>query len=150
MMSPEGRVYECHYDHKMDPKYRVAIPVAFRPEGEEPVRLQVSKEHEERVIKVFTLAAFEDKFRRIEESNLTQGKKASLAGALRMTSKQVPISNQGKLTVPKDWAEDIGLTAEGPVKVAGRDSYFILCSDDGFRRIVEADMNMDDEELGVL
>ena len=47
-------------------------------------------------------------------------------------------------------AESIGLVADGPVKVAGRASYFILCSDESFRRIVEGDMNMDDEGLGVL
>lgn len=149
-MSPAGRVYECHYDYKMDPKFRVSIPVAFRPEGDEPVRLQASKVYEERVIKIFSLAAFEDKFRKINESDLPPGKKEQMAGALRMTSKQVSISTQGKLSVPKDWAESIGLVADGPVKVAGRDSYFILCSEESFRRIVEGDMNMDDEGLGVL
>ena len=149
-MSAQGKVYESHYDYKMDPKYRVSIPVAFRPEGDEPVRLQVSKEHEEQVIKIFSVAAFEDKFRQIAESNLTPAKKTKLAGALRMTSKEATISSQGKLSVPKDWAEDIGLKADGPVKVAGRDSYYILCSEDTFRRIVEADMNIDDDELGVL
>lgn len=149
-MSAPERVYESHYDYKMDPKYRVSVPVAFRPEEGEAVRLQMSKEHDERVIKVFTLEAFEDKFRRIAESDATPAKKSKLAGALRMTSKEAAISSQGKLSVPKDWAEGIGLQADGPLKVAGRDSYFILCSEDSFRRIVDADMNMDDDELGVL
>ena len=149
-MVAEGKVYESHYDYKMDPKFRVSVPVAFRPDGDEPVRLQVSKEHDERVIKIYSLAAFEDKFRQIEESDLTRAKKTRLAGALRMTSKEASVSTQGKLSVPKDWAEDIGLKADGAVKVAGRDSYYILCSEESFRRIVEADMNMDDDELGVL
>ncbi len=149
-MSAQGKIYESHYDYKMDPKYRVSVPVAFRPEGDEPVRLQVSKEHDERVVKIFSVAAFEDKFRQIQEAPIPQAKKTRLAGALRMTSKEATVSSQGKLSVPKDWAEDIGLKADGSVKVAGRDSYFILCSEDSFRRIVEADMNMDDDELGVL
>jgi len=149
-MSAGTKVYESHYDYKMDPKYRVSVPVAFRPEAEEPVRLQMSKEHEVKVIKVLSLEAFEDKFRQIEGAEMPPAKKKRLAGALRMTSKEASISSQGKLAVPKDWAEDIGLKAEGPVKLAGRDSYYVICSEDGFRRIVEADMNMDDDELGVL
>lgn len=149
-MSAQGKIYESHHDYKMDPKFRVSVPVAFRPDGDEPVRLQVSKEHEERVVKVFTVEAFEDKFRQIEEAPMARAKKTRLAGALRMTSKEAAVSSQGKLSVPKDWAEDIGLKADGPVKVAGRDSYYIICSEDSFRRIVEADLNMDDDELGVL
>ncbi len=149
-MSAQGKIYESHHDYKMDPKFRVSIPVAFRPEGDEPVRLQVSKEHDERVVKVFSQATFEDKFRQIAESGLTPAKKTQLAGALRMTSKEASISSQGKLSVPKDWAEDIGLKAEGPVKVAGRDSYYIICTEESFRRIREADLNIDDDELGVL
>ncbi len=78
------------------------------------------------------------------------GKERGLAGALRMTSKQVTINAQGKLTVPKDWADKIGLKAEGPVKLAGRDSYFVICTEDSFTRISEADLNMDDGGLGVL
>lgn len=149
-MSVSPKVYESDYDHKLDPKYRVSIPVAFRPDEGDSVRLQVSKEHEEKVIKVFTLEAFEDKFRQIEEADIPQGNKNKLAGALRMTSKQVAINAQGKLTVPKDWADKIGLKAEGSVKLAGRDSYYVICTEDSFNRISEADLNMDDGGLGVL
>ena len=84
-MSAQGKIYESHHDYKMDPKFRVSVPVAFRPDGDEPVRLQVSKVHDERVVKVFSVAAFEDKFRQIAESNLTPARKTDLAGALRLT-----------------------------------------------------------------
>lgn len=145
------KIYESHCDYKMDPKNRVSVPVAYRPDAEgEPIRLQASKEHEEKVIKVFTLDAFQDKFRQIEESDKTPARKQALAGALRMNSREATISSQGKLTIPKDWAEKIGLRAEGPVILAGRDSYWIICSEDSFSRIVEADFNMDDDDLGVL
>lgn len=149
-MSISSKVYESDYDYKMDPKYRVSVPVVFRPDEGDAVRLQVSKEHDERVIKVFTLEAFEDKFRQIEAAEMPQGNKNKLAGALRMTSKQVSISSQGKLTIPKDWADKIGLKADGSVKLAGRDSYYVVCTEDSFNRISEADLNMDDGGLGVL
>ncbi|BCX47091.1 hypothetical protein HAHE_09990 [Haloferula helveola] len=150
-MSVEAKVYESHYDYKMDPKFRVSIPVAFRPDGEgEAIRLQVSQEQDEKVIKVFTDAAFQDKFRQISESELPPANKQKLAGALRMSSKEATISSQGKLTVPKEWAERIGLKADGAVKLAGRDGYYIICTEESFRRIEEADLAMDDGGLGVL
>ena len=150
-MSAPAKVYESHYDYKMDPKNRVSVPVAFRPDEEgESIRLQVSKEHQEKVIKVFSDAAFQDKFRQIQEAEIPPANKQRLAGALRMSSKEATISGQGKLTVPKEWAEKIGLKAEGPVILAGRDSYYIICSEDSFSRIVEADLGMDDGGLGVL
>ena len=149
-MSISSKVYESDYDYKLDPKYRVSVPVAFRPDEGDAVRLQVSKEHDEKVIKVFTLEAFEDKFRQIDEASIPQGNKIKLAGALRMTSKEVSINAQGKLTIPKDWPDKIGLKADGSVKLAGRDSYFIVCTEHTFTRISDADLNMDDGGLGVL
>ena len=149
-MPVSPKVYESDYDYKMDPKYRVSVPVAFRPDEGAAVRLQVSKEQEEKVVKVFSLETFEDKFRQIDEADIPQGNKNKLAGALRMTSKQVTISAQGKLTVPKDWADKIGLKADDSVKLAGRDSYFVICTEESFTRISDADLNMDDGGLGVL
>ncbi len=149
-MSVEAKVYESHYDYKMDPKYRVSVPVSFRPDGEETIRLQISNLHEVPVIKVFTSAAFEDKFRRVRESNLTQSRKDEIEGSLRMLSKEVSINPQGKLTVPKDWAEDVGLQADGPVKLAGRGGYYMLCTEENFKRIAKAEISMDDGGIGVL
>ena len=150
-MSVGTKVYESHYDYKMDPKNRVSIPVAYRPDSDgESIRLQVSQEQDEKVIKVFSQAAFEAKFQQIADADIPQANKQRLSGALRMSSKEAAISSQGKLTVPKEWAEKIGLKAEGPVKLAGRDGYYIICSEDSFTRIVEADLTMDDGGLGVL
>ncbi len=145
------KVHESHTDNKMDPKYRVSIPVGWRPDVEgEPVRLQMSAEHKVPVIKVFSRAQFEDKFRQIEQSPLDQTKKNALVGSLRMNSKEAQISGQGKLTVPKEWAERIGLKAEALVRLAGRGPYYILCTEESFDKIAEIELMMDDGGLGVL
>ncbi len=146
------KIYESHSDYKMDPKNRVSVPVVFRPEKEgESIRLQLSTEHKkEKVIKVFTSEDFQDKFRQIEEADIPQANKLALAGALRMNSREATISAQGKLTVPKEWADKIGIKAEGTAILAGRNSYYIICSEDTFTRIEEADFLMDDGGLGVL
>lgn len=142
----------CSYDYKMDPKCRVSIPVPFRPEVEgEPVQLQMSKEHELPLIRVFDIEGFEDKFRKIDEATqLTEKQKGILVGALRMNSREATISPQGKLTVPKDWAEKVGLEAESPVQLGGRGSHFIICTKETLNRINEIEFHMDDGGLGVL
>lgn len=144
-------VHESHYDYKMDPKNRVSIPVEWRPATEEtPVRLQLSKEHDLPVIKVFREDVFADKFVQVESSDLSPAKKQQIVGHLRMMSKQATINAQGKLTVPKDWCERTGLQADGPVILAGRGPYYMLCPQATFERITEIELNMDDGDLGVL
>ncbi|RYD70816.1 MAG: hypothetical protein EOP84_26025, partial [Verrucomicrobiaceae bacterium] len=59
-MSSTSKVHESHFDYKMDPKFRVSVPVEWRPETEEtPIRLQLSKEHDLPVIKVYGEAEFD-------------------------------------------------------------------------------------------
>lgn len=150
-MPSAATVHESHYDHKMDPKFRVSIPVEWRPATEDtPVRLQLSKEHGLQVIKVFSEEAFDDKFRQVEASDLTPAKKQQIVGHLRMMSKKATISSQGKLTVPKDWAERIGLKADGQVILAGRGPFYMLCTQEVFDQITEIELGMDDGDLGVL
>lgn len=146
-----AKIHESHTDNKMDPKFRVSIPVGWRPEVEgEPVRLQMSVEHKVPVIKVFSRAEFDDKFRQIEGSSLDQARKNALIGSLRMNSKEAQISAQGKLTVPKEWAERIGLKADAMVRLAGRGPYYILCTEESFDQIADIELTMDDGGLGVL
>lgn len=150
-MPSTATVHESHYDYKMDPKFRVSIPVEWRPATEDtPVRLQLSKEHGLQVIKVFSEEAFGDKFRQVEESDLTPAKKQQIVGHLRMMSKKATVSSQGKLTVPKDWSERIGLKAEGQVILAGRGPFYMLCTQETFDTITEIELGMDDGDLGVL
>jgi DNA-binding transcriptional regulator/RsmH inhibitor MraZ len=69
-MSSSSTVHESHFDYKMDPKFRVSIPVEWRPETEETaIRLQLSKEHELPVIKVYSEEEFDLKFEQVANSH---------------------------------------------------------------------------------
>jgi DNA-binding transcriptional regulator/RsmH inhibitor MraZ len=150
-MSFSAKVHESHFDYKMDPKFRVSIPVEWRPETDKtPIRLQLSKEHELPVIKVYSEDVFDLKFQQVANSTLSPLKKQQIVGHLRMMSKKAVVSEQGKLTVPKDWSEQIGLEAEGPVILAGRGPFYMLCAPSTFERIKQIEQGMDDGELGVL
>ena len=52
--------------------------------------------------------------------------------------------------MPKDWSEKIGLKADGPVILAGRGPFYMLCTQETFDRITEIELGMDDGDLGVL
>lgn len=150
-MDDSEKVLESSYGYKLDPKFRVSVPVSFRPETEgEPLRLLRSKEYGMPVIKVTSIEVFEDKFRQIEASNWTAAKKKQFVGALRMNSRKATLSSQGKLTIPKEWAEQAGLAAEKSVQLGGRGDYFIVCSDQTLNRINEVEFNLDQDDLGVL
>jgi DNA-binding transcriptional regulator/RsmH inhibitor MraZ len=150
-MSYPSVIFESHSDYKLDPKFRVSIPVAWRPPSEEvPIRLLLSQEHKLPVIKVFSQEAFDEKFVTIEASDLLPAVKQQIVGALRMNSHQATINAQGKLTVPKDWAERIGLKADGPVVLAGRGGYYFLSTKEIHQQISEIEFGLDDAGLGVL
>lgn len=146
-----SKVHESHFDYKMDPKFRVSVPVEWRPETEETaVRLQLSKEHGLPVIKVYSEEEFGLKFEQVAASDLTPAKKQQIVGHLRMMSKKAFVSNQGKLTVPKDWSEQVGLQSDGQVILAGRGPFYMVCTPTTFERIKEIELGMDDGDLGVL
>jgi DNA-binding transcriptional regulator/RsmH inhibitor MraZ len=150
-MSSSAKVHESHVDHKMDPKFRVSIPVEWRPATDKtPIRLQLSKEHELPVIKVYSEEEFDLKFEQVANSTLSQARQKQIVGHLRMMSKKAVVSEQGKLTVPKDWSEQIGLEAEGLVILAGRGPYYMLCAPSIFEQIKQIEQGMDDGDLGVL
>lgn len=102
------------------------------------------------IIKVYEVDVFEDKFRQIEEASMAEAKKNVLIGHLRMMSKKAFVSSQGKLTIPKGWAEKVGIKPEGMVRIGGRGAHFMLCSEETFNLINEIEFNMDDDDLGVL
>jgi bifunctional DNA-binding transcriptional regulator/antitoxin component of YhaV-PrlF toxin-antitoxin module len=98
----------------------------------------------------FTEEEFDLKFEQVANSNLTPAKKQQIVGHLRMMSKKAFVSGQGKLTVPKDWSEQIGLQAESQVILAGRGPFYMLCTPATFEEIKRIEGGMDDGDLGVL
>ncbi|GAA5484537.1 hypothetical protein [Haloferula sargassicola] len=151
-MSASVQNLENHFVHKMDSKNRVSVPGEFRlAEEGTPIRIMRSSEHGEPAIKVFTEEHYQAKFAEIEQAeNLLPAKKKQLVSALRMFSKQVTISPQGKLTLPKDWCDKVGLRAEQPAVLGGCGDYFIICSQDAMERMEESLRDLDDGGLGVL
>lgn len=123
-------------EHKMDPKYRVSIPVVWRPEEGEQLILQESNRYGTPCIRVMTLPAFAEMERNIREhEDRTVGQKREALEALYAGILPVTVNNQGKLLIPKEWSIRANIAAEGNVRLVGRGNYFDIYSSADFELV---------------
>ncbi len=134
----------------MDPKFRVSIPTAWRPEAGAILFLLFSKAHGMPVIKVLSQEAFDERVATVKNSDLTPAKKTAMLGSLSMLCREASVNDQGKLLVPKDLSEKAEIFAESEVVLVGRGMHFEVWNTRNFDRALEIERNQDDEnELGI-
>lgn len=143
--------YKGFKPFKMDPKFRVSIPTAWRPEAEAPLFLQFSNAHEMPVVKVLSVEAYNEKVALIKDSDKTPVEKGKLLGKLAMLCREVTLNDQGKLLVPKDLSEKAGIAADAEVVLAGRGIYFEIWSKSNFEVVIAIESRVAEEEddLGI-
>ena len=150
-MNAAEQNYMGYTPYKMDPKFRVSIPTAWRPASGEALFLLFSKTHDMPVIKVLSQQAFNERVETVKNSDLTPAKKAAKLGQLSMLCRVASVNDQGKLLVPKDLSEAAGIAAEAEVVLAGRGLHFEVWSKPNHARVLEIEMNPDeDDDLGIL
>jgi MraZ protein len=143
--------YMGYTPYKMDPKYRVSIPTAWRPAAGEALYLLSSKTHEMPVIKVLSQQAFDERVDTVNNSTLTPAAKRAKLGQLSMLCRVASVNDQGKLLVPKDLSEAAGISAESEVVLAGRGMHFEVWSKANHVRVLEIEQTPDeDDDLGIL
>src|SRR6478752_4124647 len=137
--------------YKMDPKYRVSIPTAWRPAPGESLYLLSSKTYGMPVIKVLSEKAYTERRETVKNSDLTPGQKIAKLGQFAMLCRVASVNDQGKLLIPKDLSEAAGIAAESEVVLAGRDLHFEVWSKANHARVLEIEMAPDeDDDLGIL
>jgi DNA-binding transcriptional regulator/RsmH inhibitor MraZ len=125
-------------EHKMDPKYRVAIPASWRPEEGQQLILQESSRYGVPCVRVLTLAAFAEMERIIRSS--TQHSAGEIREALEFLHASilpVSVNNQGKLLIPKEWSQRAHLAAESTVMMVGRGEYFDIYNGADYAKVFE-------------
>jgi DNA-binding transcriptional regulator/RsmH inhibitor MraZ len=150
-VTASAQLYKGFTPYKMDPKFRVSIPTAWRPEAGAVLFLLFSKTHDMPVIKVLTQQAFDERVETVKNSDLTPAKKAAYLGSLSMLCREASVNDQGKLLVPKDLSEKAGISADSEVVLAGRGMHFEVWNKENHERVLEIEMAQDDaDELGIL
>lgn len=146
----DSQRYKGYQRYKMDPKNRISVRPAWRPEPGEPMTLMYSKHDgtELPLVRVLTREAYEEKVALIRDSSMEPVKKNKALGILAMRCTDVQINDQGKLTVPKELCERAGIAPESEAVLVGRGHFFELLSGENFEKIfaIESNDNLDDDE----
>jgi DNA-binding transcriptional regulator/RsmH inhibitor MraZ len=149
-MTSTHQHYKGFKPFKMDPKFRVSVPVAWRPEAGASLFLLFSKEHEMPVVKVLSQQAYDEKVELIKGSDKTPAEKGKMLGKLAMLCREASLNEQGKLLVPKDLSEKAGIEADSDVMLAGRGIHFEIWSKAKFDKVLEIETSQEeDDDLGI-
>lgn len=125
-------------EHKMDPKFRVSIPSAWRPEDGEQLILRNLTDCSIPHIQVLTEAALAKAVADIEKTECTSGEIRDAIQLLYRSIQIVRISNQGKLQIPKEWSLQANIPAESKVILSGSGEYFEIYEPSVFAAIDSA------------
>lgn len=144
------QTYQGFKPYAVDPKYRIAVPRAWRPAGNEVLYLLFSKTNGMPNLKVLTERSFNHRVELIQNSELPEGRKRKLLGRLAGLCREVSLNDQGKLTIPKDLAEKAEIKADGAVVQIGRWDCFELWDAELFDKNLDLEMNEEvEDELGI-
>ena len=147
-MSKIGQPYLGFKPYAVDPKYRFAVPPAWRPEGGEVLYLLFSLTAEMPMLKVLTQAGYDERVGIVERSDKGEAEKRQLLGRLAMRLREVSINEQGKLTLPKDLSEKAEIKPDSDIMLVGRHGHFEIWNKTLFERTQEIEMNEKDD-LGI-
>ncbi len=151
LVSTAAQCNKGTYTYKMDPKFRVSIPPQWRPAGGEVLHLLKSKTHGMPMIKVLSLEAFQHRMDTIENSDLNAAQKYDLIGRLSANSRPATLNDQGKLLIPKELSDEIGILAETEISLVGRGLHFEVWNKDNYAEAVAIESDSKEfAHLGVL
>ncbi len=88
------------------------------------------------VIKVLSQKAYDHRKNTVKDSNLTPKEKTDMLGVFAMQCRAANVNDQGKLLIPKDLSEAIGIRADSEVVLAGRDLHFEVWSKENHARVL--------------
>jgi len=130
-VSVPSQSFEGLFEHKLDSKYRVSVPAAWRPSAGQTVQLRLLswKHLGVPVLKVLTNEAFEAMIASIDEDPaLNAGQKGAKKGLLYSLNESANLNDQGKLSIPKKVAQKQGFASGEEVHLSGRGTNFDMVS----------------------
>lgn len=149
-MNGNHQRYKGFKPFKMDPKYRVSVPPAWRPEAGASLFMLFGKAYDMPLVKVLSQEAYDEKVALVIGSDKTPAEKSKLLGRLAMLCREATLNDQGKLLVPKDLSENAQIAADSDVVLAGRGIHFEIWSKANFDKVFEIETSQDEEDdLGI-
>lgn len=130
-----GKPYLGTKTYQVDSKYRVSILPAWRPDPDALVLLQLSAQEGLPVLKVLNQEAYDARVEVLRRAEIPEGVRSAILGALAASCRVGSISDLGKLTIPKDLAEQAQIAPEAEVELVGRDGHFEVWNKNHYQEI---------------
>ncbi|MDB9741750.1 hypothetical protein OAB00_02730 [Akkermansiaceae bacterium] len=151
-MNPTIQALEGVFEHKMDTKCRVSIPVDWRDAaGDGYLRLLQSSSYGLKVLRVVTETEYRNMLQQVESSNMNDKQKKQMLGRLHANCLKTTMNDQGKLAIPKAWCELPELNSSETLLLVGRGTYFELFNQERYNQMLvleEEETSKLDEEFG--
>lgn len=138
--------------YKVDGKFRVSVKPSWRPVASEPLFLQISKSNEMPMIKVLSQEAYDERVKRVVDSDYSPGKKQELLGKLAMHIRETMLNEQGKLLIPKELSTYAEIAPDSEIRLAGRGDYFEIWNKENHLRLIDIELNtrtQEENDLGI-
>ncbi len=137
-----------YVEHKLDAKGRVSVPVGWRPGDGRPLYLMRSKSYGLPVLRVMTEDSIQQKIEEVHAAeDLNPGQKQKIVGVIFSNSQEANVNDQGKMSVPKAWAEAQGMGLPGEVVLRGRGNHFEMMSMETYQEIQRREESENEELL---
>lgn len=129
-MNDPFQQYKGTYPYKTDSKNRVNVVSAWRPQPSENLHLMASfdKKSELPIIKVMTDEGIASRLRTVDEYVIDPGEKAEIKSELKRNLRDASLNDQGRLLIPKDFANHAGIEPDAEVFLMAGDSHFEVWS----------------------
>ncbi|MFM2199639.1 MAG: hypothetical protein RLZZ505_3071 [Verrucomicrobiota bacterium] len=129
-MSDKFQQYKGTYPYKTDSKNRVNVVAAWRPQPGENLHLMASfdKKSELPIIKVMTDDGVASRLAIVDEFVSDPGERAEMKSELKRNLRDGNINDQGRLLIPKDFANHAGIEPDADVYLVAGDSHFEVWS----------------------
>jgi DNA-binding transcriptional regulator/RsmH inhibitor MraZ len=129
-MSDQFQQYKGTYPYKTDSKNRVNVVAAWRPQPGENLYLMASFDYRSElpIIKVLTDEGIASRLKTVDESDLDTGEKADMKSDLKRNLRDGNLNDQGRLLIPKDFANHAGIEPDAEVYLVAGDSHFEIWS----------------------
>jgi len=143
-LSTQWSNFEGEYEHKLDKKLRVSVPSLWRPSAGGSLGLRLLKWELSGipVIKALTEEAFDAAIESIQNSELPAGVKSRQKAALYTHNQPVSVNEQGKILIPKKFADDRGLEADANIHFLGRGNYFEIITPKHYEALIASEQEV--------
>lgn len=143
-MNASRSIFEGEFEHKLDKKLRVSVPSLWRPSsgGSFGLRLLKWELSGVPVLKALTEEAFTAALQSIQDADVPAGVKGRQKAVLHTHNQPVSVNEQGKILIPKKFAEERGLEAGGTIHFLGRGNYFEIITPEHYAALMESEQEM--------